>query len=862
MLTVDQKPRSHRFIPRILAFVCLALGGILGASPAGAATITVPIEVSDQDLLSDGTARFVGSPSSRVGLGYGGTTPSVSVMPFKFPSLPAGQRVTSATLSINIEGWNNLSGAPLRNIDLYGIGIVSSSNFANHPEDYYVDGVAPGSNPDAHLLQDNFVTPADIAGLSGTGTTLPKSSTNFGWFIQALYDGGAQPGEYGFLTLTHDTALTLMRYYTFTSANGTTLPKPVITLVTGNVGRNYYLDAALGSDANPGSELSPWKTFGRAQPQIQPGDTLYCTGELGLIDMYSSTNVPSGKIAFRAGTAEKPVSYRAWAGKSQPHVSQLVFHGSTYSNDAVDAYLSFEKFLFSPGKVASADYDENNAINLKGASHVTFTDCDIEGASLDVPAGALAHVPLADRFTPYTPISETTRQSNPAITAGTPGNASHIRIQNCRIRNCGIGIMVADNESYYPPYRYPQQSHHWEIWDNDISTASEDGIRFAGGNAGAYSTVLGNRIHDQNYCKSALAWYGYMYRNGNRDLTAFDGKKWKRVQQLKRNGTLQTGIVYFTRLDDAADGYSQIYILADSRETPAIRSENNPWVLIEDPNIEFRPLYQDGTANEGNAANGDSSHTDAISVMGQMTGGVFGENEIAISEWGGGGLKLENLPLSNGTIPRHPTDILFRNNLFYSPKTPINGGATIIIAGGKNCWFVNNTIFSGLKFNPITNVFTACDTSIRFSVRDGHGVKKMTTEADPEGMGVHFLNNIIGLAGLTNAKNTDPEYGQRVASSDHNLWVLAPQTGTTAAGVGMSASSSDNVPGASSSRHAALARVKFVDFATNDLRLNSDSPAINLGASSFGTVEIPADDINGDARTGNPDAGAFEAVAP
>jgi hypothetical protein len=301
--------------------------------------------------------------------------------------------------------------------------------------------------------------------------------------------------------------------------------------------------------------------------------------------------------------------------------------------------------------------------------------------------------------------------------------------------------------------------------------------------------------------------------------------------------------------------------LADSKETPAVRNESNPWVLIEDPSIQFRPLYQDGTANQGLPANGDSTHTDAISVMGQMTGGVFGENEVAISEWGGGGLKIENLPLTNGT-PRHPTDILFRNNLFYSPITPMYGAATIIIAGGKNCWFVNNTIFSGLKFSPTTNLLTGCDTSIRFSVRDGNGVKKMTTEADPEGMGVHFLNNIIGLAGLTNLGSTHPEYGLRVASSDHNLWVLAPQPATPTYGIGMSAASSDNVPVVGSTRPIALARVKFVDSAAGDLRLNSGSPAINLGASSFGTVQIPTDDFNGDSRTGNPDAGAFEAVAP
>ncbi len=842
MLTVPPKTCSRWFIWKFL-LVCLAFC----AFTARAATITVPIEVSDQDLLSDGTARFVGGTSSRVGLGYSTTTPSVSVLPFQLPVLPAGQRIVSATFSVNLEGWNNLSGAPLRDVDLYGIAMVSSSNSASDATHYYVDGLNPAANPLAYLLQDNLVTPSDISSAtSATGLTLPKTSQDIGWFIQALYDDGAVAGQHGFLVLSHDAAMTLMRYYTFTSANGTTLPKPVITLTTAVTGRNWYLDGTNGSDTNPGSVLFPWKTFNHAQASVQPGDSLFCTGELGIVTMYTSTG-PNGELPYRAGTGSAWISYHAWNGKSQPHIAELIFAGSNYA-DKADAYLSFEGFLFSPGQVDTADYDNNNAINLKGAWHVTFTDCDIEGASLYVPNSALLHVPISQRFSPYTPISQDTRQSNPAITAGTAGNASFITIQNCRISNCGLGIMVADNESYYPPYVHPQQSHDWQILDNDIGHAAEDGIRFAGGDAGANSIVSGNRIHDQCYCQSSLAWYGYVYHNGVREQTALNGKQWQRVQQTRSDGTVQTGLVNFTRLVNATDGYSQFFVLADNKASAPLRNVSTPWVLVSDNTIQFRPYYQDGTANAGKPANGDSTHPDGISVMAMMTGGIFEKNRIVTSKYGGGGLKIENIPLHGS--PRPPTDLLFENNLFCGVDTPPVNAATMIIAGGKNCWFVHNTIFGGSGQNP--------DGTIRFSVRDSRD-KKMTTDADPEGVGIHFVNCIIGGGGLTNAQSTFPEYGHMVATSENSAWIRLPQTGATA---GIAASSTDNVPPTGLTLAASIARLQFVNSATGDLRITSGSPAQNKGASSYSGLSLPTDDINGFTRTLPPDAGAYEVGSP
>lgn len=840
MRLINSNRHPHRGLLKFFA-ACL----LLYAPLAKATVYMVPIEVSDQDLLSDGTTRWVGSPSSRVGLGYNTTTPSVYVMPFKLPQLAPGEQITSAKLSVNIEGWNNLSSYPLRNVDLYGIGRVSISNAAKFPEDF-VDGINPGTNTMAFSLQDNFIIPADIPGTSGSGASIPKLSEDFGWFIQALYNDGALPGQYGFLTLTHDAALTLMRYYILTSADSQTLTKPYVIITAG---KSYYLDATLGSDQNDGSAASPWQTFNFAQSQLQPGDTLYCTGELGQIDMYTSTG-PNGELPYKLGTAVEQISYKRWEGKTQPHITQLIFHGSTYSNTKRDTYLSFEGFLFYPGKVDKGNYDTNNAINLKGAWYITFTDCDIQGASLDVSDDALPIDP-AERFSPYvpsSPASPTAPQdklyTNPAITAGTPGNASYVIIQNCRISNAGIGIMVADNASYYPPYTYPQQSTHWQILGNDISNISEDGLRFAGGIAGAYSTVSGNTIRDQNYNQSVLTWPGYIYKNNALDPTALDGKKWKRVRQVRTDGTIQTGIIYHVaKITDSGvlgDIYMRLFILADSRNAAPIRSMRSSWVLEEDPTIEFRPfskpvLQPDGTISPGTtAASGDSAHTDCISIMGQMTGGFFEKNECRVSEWGGHALKLDNVaPTANP--PPHPTDLIFENNLFYSTSQPEVGAFIINIAGGKNCWFKHNTIFGG----PYYNLAGA----LRF---DGN---KMTQGPGMEG--VHFRNNIIAGGGTINTTN-----GLSVATSDYNFWIQPPNTTTPS---GIQAGPNDRLPplgtnGRLLPKEQAIARVGFLNASTGDLRINQGSPAQN----SLLDLGLP-DDFNDFPRAdGLPDMGAFE----
>ncbi len=70
-------------------------------------------------------------------------------------------------------------------------------------------------------------------------------------------------------------------------------------------GPKYFVDAARGEDANPGTEAAPWKTVQHGLRHLEPGDTLYLRGGV----YYEKLHL------LRSGTEEAPITIAAYPGE-------------------------------------------------------------------------------------------------------------------------------------------------------------------------------------------------------------------------------------------------------------------------------------------------------------------------------------------------------------------------------------------------------------------------------------------------------------------------------------------------------------------------------------------------------------------
>jgi len=70
-------------------------------------------------------------------------------------------------------------------------------------------------------------------------------------------------------------------------------------------GLKYYVDPAKGDDAAAGSKAKPWRTIMHAMPLLQPGDTLVLRGGVYFENVYCAI----------AGTQDKPITIRSAPGE-------------------------------------------------------------------------------------------------------------------------------------------------------------------------------------------------------------------------------------------------------------------------------------------------------------------------------------------------------------------------------------------------------------------------------------------------------------------------------------------------------------------------------------------------------------------
>jgi hypothetical protein len=187
---------------------------------------------ADQELYGDGTAKWVGQTTARIGADAA-TRQNSYVMPFLLPTLPEGQSITSVSLDITLksQSYVKADGAdPVWNIDLYGVRASDSVAV-----DLNNDGYMGENDAAATKIEDNFFEGINLVIAPGDYSTSAAGSIALGDWLQSYYTGNTPNQTYAFLRLSPDLATLYAdaggsRYLEiYTGNDGTNAPELIIT---------------------------------------------------------------------------------------------------------------------------------------------------------------------------------------------------------------------------------------------------------------------------------------------------------------------------------------------------------------------------------------------------------------------------------------------------------------------------------------------------------------------------------------------------------------------------------------------------------------------------------------------------------
>jgi hypothetical protein len=148
------------------------------------------------DATSTGVsgAMRVGSRTVNSSTGFG--TASSPIFAFALPAIPAGEAISTATLSIMTKNQtSNLPPAGV-NADLYGLP-YNAAPLDSDVTRYYAGG--NDTSTGVQKLQDNFLVPADAAAADARHVSVDISA-----WLQAQYDAGAVAGDFAILRFSYD----------------------------------------------------------------------------------------------------------------------------------------------------------------------------------------------------------------------------------------------------------------------------------------------------------------------------------------------------------------------------------------------------------------------------------------------------------------------------------------------------------------------------------------------------------------------------------------------------------------------------------------------------------------------------------
>ena len=140
----------------------------------------------------------------------------------------------------------------------------------------------------------------------------------------------------------------------------------------GNSSRVYYLDSEHGSDGNPGTEASPWKTLKNLQDRaFLPGDTI-CFAR--------GSSFRGGFRISSSGTAEKPITITACGAGPAPRFtnpSWSVLNGNAIQVEG--SYIIIDGLYFSDGATGppGSSHQAGAIYIFDNATHNIVRNCEI-----------------------------------------------------------------------------------------------------------------------------------------------------------------------------------------------------------------------------------------------------------------------------------------------------------------------------------------------------------------------------------------------------------------------------------------------------------------------------------------------------
>lgn len=216
------------------------------------------------------------------------------------------------------------------------------------------------------------------------------------------------------------------------------LPVGLITHITGNT---YYLDAVTGKDTNNGSQLTPWKTLGKAQSVAVPGDCVVLSS--GNYGTFKESDV-AGRNAYIIYTANK----NSLVNFDTIHITNtssansfLIFNGINVRPNWIDPASSGMPGADDPkypGSTLSTYAKTSDAITITNASYVKIIDCTIEGQSKHLTVYGVTLSGCQQITVDHCVITKTQRGVNMQ-------SSSDVAILNSHIHDIGASGIVQGN---------------------------------------------------------------------------------------------------------------------------------------------------------------------------------------------------------------------------------------------------------------------------------------------------------------------------------------------------------------------------------------------------------------------------------